>query len=131
MTFPKESRSGSYHFFAPAGVKFWLYCIEAMVVGFGYSLFYMVVTICLMNTIEYNEYKTGSRNEGMSLSVPGTEAARYFLFNSRNLAVFQMLGVGLGIVIIAAAVGDEEIVVRVGGVKCRVYRVNARIGYRS
>ena len=56
-------------FFAPAGVKFWLYCIEAMVVGFGYSLFYMVVTICLMNTIEYNEYKTGSRNEGIIFAV--------------------------------------------------------------
>ena len=40
-----------------------------MVVGFGYSLFYMVVTICLMNTIEYNEYKTGSRNEGIIFAV--------------------------------------------------------------
>lgn len=56
-------------FFVPQGVKFWLYCVEALVIGFGYSLFYMVVTICLMNTIEYNEYKTGERNEGIIFSV--------------------------------------------------------------
>ena len=56
-------------FFVPQDIKFWLYCVEAMVVGFGYSLFYMVVTICLMNTIEYNEYKTGERNEGIIFSV--------------------------------------------------------------
>ncbi|MBQ2812026.1 MAG: MFS transporter, partial [Clostridia bacterium] len=56
-------------FFVPGELKFRLYCIEAMVIGFGYSLFYMVVTICLMNTIEYNEYKTGERNEGIIFSV--------------------------------------------------------------
>ncbi len=56
-------------FFIPGELKFWLYCIEAIVIGFGYSLFYMVVTICLMNTIEYNEYKTGERNEGIIFSV--------------------------------------------------------------
>lgn len=56
-------------FFVPGELKFWLYCIAALVVGFGYSLFYMVVTICLMNTIEYNEYKTGERNEGIIFSV--------------------------------------------------------------
>ncbi len=56
-------------FFVPGEIKFWLYCIAALVVGFGYSLFYMVVTICLMNTIEYNEYKTGERNEGIIFSV--------------------------------------------------------------
>ncbi len=50
-------------------LKLWLYCGEAFVVGFGYALFYMVVTICLTNTIEYNEYKTGSRNEAVIFSL--------------------------------------------------------------
>lgn len=56
-------------FLLPEKLKFWFYCIEGMVVGFGFSLFYMIVTICLMNTIEYNEYKTGSRNEGIIFAV--------------------------------------------------------------
>ena len=55
--------------FVEGDIKFWMYCIEGMVVGFGFSLFYMVVSICLMNTIEYNEYKTGSRNEGIIFAV--------------------------------------------------------------
>lgn len=56
-------------FFAPAGVKFWLFCVEALIIGFGYSLFYMVVTISLTNTIEYNEYKTGNRDEAIIFSL--------------------------------------------------------------
>lgn len=56
-------------FFAPDGIKFWLFCIEALIIGFGYSLFYMVVTICLTNTIEYNEYKTGNRDEAIIFSL--------------------------------------------------------------
>ncbi|MCQ2461827.1 MAG: glycoside-pentoside-hexuronide (GPH):cation symporter [Clostridia bacterium] len=49
--------------------KLWFYCAEGMIVGFAFSLFYMVITICLMNTIEYNEYKTGNRNEGIIFAV--------------------------------------------------------------
>lgn len=56
-------------YFAPTGIKLWLYCAEALIIGFGYSLFYMVVTICLTNTIEYNEYKTGSRDEAIIFSL--------------------------------------------------------------
>ncbi len=56
-------------FFAPDNIKFWLFCIEALVIGFGYALFYMVVTICMTNTIEYNEYKTGKRDEALIFSI--------------------------------------------------------------
>lgn len=56
-------------FFAPANIKIWLFCFEALIIGFGYSLFYMVVTICLTNTIEYNEYKTGKRDEAIIFSL--------------------------------------------------------------
>ena len=44
-------------------------CLEAFIVGFGQSLFYMVTTICLTNTIEYNEFKTGSRDEAIIFSL--------------------------------------------------------------
>ncbi len=56
-------------FFAPMSIKLWLFCGEALIIGFGYALFYMVVTICLTNTIEYNEYKTGDRDEAIIFSL--------------------------------------------------------------
>jgi Na+/melibiose symporter-like transporter len=42
---------------------------EAVIISAGQSLFYMVITICLTNTIEYNEYKTGERNEAIIFSL--------------------------------------------------------------
>ncbi|HOP12155.1 MAG TPA: glycoside-pentoside-hexuronide (GPH):cation symporter [Oscillospiraceae bacterium] len=46
-----------------------LLCLEAFIIGFGQSLFYMVTTICLTNTIEYNQYKTGERDEAIIFSL--------------------------------------------------------------
>jgi len=53
----------------PMPVQLAALCLEAFIVGFGQSLFYMVTTICLTNTIEYNEYKTGSRDEAIIFSL--------------------------------------------------------------
>lgn len=45
----------------------------AMVFGFlvssGQSIFYLVIIISITNTIEYNEYKTGNRNEAIIFSL--------------------------------------------------------------
>jgi melibiose permease/lactose/raffinose/galactose permease len=45
----------------------------AMVFGFlvssGQSIFYLVIIISITNTIEYNEYKTGNRNEAIVFSL--------------------------------------------------------------
>ena len=49
------------------------------------------------------------------------------LIYSRNLTVSLMLLVGFGIVIIPQSIGDEEIVIRVGGVKSRLNGVKSRI----
>lgn len=46
-----------------------LLCLALLLVGGGQSLFYMITTICLTNTIEYNEYKTGERNEALIFSL--------------------------------------------------------------
>jgi len=54
---------------APIPVQLVMLCVEAFIVGFGQSLFYMITTICLTNTIEYNEYKTGSRDEAIIFSL--------------------------------------------------------------
>jgi sugar (glycoside-pentoside-hexuronide) transporter len=42
---------------------------EAFIIGFGQSLLYMTITIYLTNTIEYNEFKTGSRDEAIIFSL--------------------------------------------------------------
>jgi melibiose permease/lactose/raffinose/galactose permease len=54
-------------FFIPLHI--YILCIWAFVIGFGQTLFYMVTTICLTNTIEYNEYKTGRRDEAIIFSL--------------------------------------------------------------
>lgn len=45
-----------------------LIAISALI-AIGQSMFYMVLTISIANTIEYNEWKTGSRDEGIIFSV--------------------------------------------------------------
>lgn len=44
-------------------------CIFAIFVFSGQAIFYMILTINLTNTIEYNDYKTGSRREGVIFSL--------------------------------------------------------------
>ncbi len=53
----------------PVPVQLAMLCLEAFIIGFGQSLFYMITTIYLANTIEYNEYKTGSRDEAIIFSL--------------------------------------------------------------
>ncbi len=54
---------------APVGIQLAFILLEAFIIGFGHSLIYMVITIYLTNTIEYNEYKTGSRDEAIIFSL--------------------------------------------------------------
>lgn len=44
-------------------------CIFGVFVFVGQAIFYMVLTVNLTNTIEYNEYKTGERNESVVFSL--------------------------------------------------------------
>ena len=54
---------------APEIVQLAAILLEAFIIGFGHSLIYMVITIHLTNTIEYNEFKTGSRDEAIIFSL--------------------------------------------------------------
>lgn len=38
------------------------------IIGYGQG-FYMIMVICIANTVEYNEYKTGNRDEGLIFSI--------------------------------------------------------------
>lgn len=50
-------------------LSFYALCAAGLIVGIGQGIFYMVITINIANTVEYNEWKTGKRNEGLIFSI--------------------------------------------------------------
>lgn len=54
--------------FVPAA-GFWVLTIGYMLSNFGQYCYYLVMMISIINTVEYNEYKTGERNEAIIASV--------------------------------------------------------------
>lgn len=53
----------------PDEIRLWFLCGAALVTGFGQNWFSMVVMVIFTNTIEYNEYKTGTRDEALIFSL--------------------------------------------------------------
>ena len=53
----------------PGAVKFPLIVIGYMCGNFGNYCFYLIMMISIMNTVEYNEYKFGTRDEGIITSL--------------------------------------------------------------
>ena len=50
-------------------VKFGLLVVGYMLSNFGQYCFYLIMMISIMNTVEYNEYKFGTRDEGIITSL--------------------------------------------------------------
>lgn len=50
-------------------VGFWLMVAGYMLSNFGQYCFYLIMMISIMNTVEYNEYKFGVREEGIITSL--------------------------------------------------------------
>lgn len=50
-------------------LSYYLLCVEALFIGIGSSLFYLISAVFLANTVEYNELMTGERNEALIFSV--------------------------------------------------------------
>ncbi len=48
---------------------FWLLVIGYMLSNFGQYCYYLIMMISIINTVEYNEYKTGHRDEAIIASV--------------------------------------------------------------
>lgn len=44
-------------------------CLFGVLVFSGQAIFYMILTVNIANTVEYNEYKTGERNEAVIFSL--------------------------------------------------------------
>ena len=50
-------------------VKFWAITIGYMMVNFGFYSYYLIMMISILNTVEYNEYKNGERNDAIIASI--------------------------------------------------------------
>ena len=56
--------------FLPGGTgKFWLITVCYMITNLGQFCFYLVMMISILNTVEYNEYKRGVRDEAIIASL--------------------------------------------------------------
>ncbi len=53
----------------PGAIKFPLIVVGYMCGNFGNYCFYLIMMISIMNTVEYNEYKYGTRDEGIITSL--------------------------------------------------------------
>ncbi len=67
----------------PDSIRLGFLCGAALITGFGQNWFAMVVMVIFTNTIEYNEYKTGSREEALIFSLRP--------FMSKMSSAFQQL----------------------------------------
>jgi len=103
-------------------VKFALMMLSNLFAFGGQSVYYLVIMICIVNTVEYNEWKTGARAEGIIYSVRPfvTKLAGAFV-QLTAAAIFVISGVRnftnqISALENAAAKGLSE-AARIGGIK--------------
>jgi len=86
-------------------LSFGLLCAEALFIGLGYSLFYLIAAVCLANTIEYNEYMTGERNEALIFSVRPFMAK---MSSSLQQVIIMLVYIAIGLTGITNRISDIE-----------------------
>jgi melibiose permease/lactose/raffinose/galactose permease len=75
-------------------LKFALLMVANLFAFTGQNLYYLVITICLANTVEYNEWKTGVRAEGIIFSArPFITKLGYAVIQLMALAIYLLTGV--------------------------------------
>lgn len=83
--------------FVPASagmLKFALLMVTNIFSFTGQSIYYLILMICIANTVEYNEWKTGVRSEGIIFSVrPFLTKLGWAVVQLIVLAVFLITGV--------------------------------------
>ncbi len=78
---------------ADMDLKFLILCLTNFIVGYGGG-FYMIMVISLANTVEYNEWKTGKRDEGLIFSLrPFTAKMGSALMQFLVMLVYIIVGV--------------------------------------
>ena len=85
--------------------SFYILCAMGLIIGLGQSTFYMVITINIANTVEYNEWKTGSRNEGIIFSIRPFMAK---MGSALQSLVVMIVYLALGVTNITNAISDAE-----------------------
>ena len=85
--------------------SFYLLCAEALFIGLGYSLFYLIGAICLSNTIEYNEYMTGERNEALIFSIRPFMAK---MSSSLQQVIIMVVYLAIGLTDITNKISEAE-----------------------
>ena len=115
---------------------FLTFALGQCLAGFGMNCVYITLLICLTNTVEYNQYKTGKRQEGLVLSVrPFVIQMGSALTSGIVTAVFLLLGLlnitnGISDAENAAASGAlaaEEKLAQIGGLLAGVDAVKLRL----
>ncbi|MBO5411283.1 MAG: MFS transporter [Clostridia bacterium] len=91
--------------FLPVSVKFWVLCAAVMIVGFGQNWFGMTVMVIFTNTIEYNEYKTGSRDEALIFSLRPFMAK---MSSALQQVVVTLVYLAIGMTVLTNSISDLE-----------------------
>lgn len=98
-----------YGFFFMVGVvipmNYLLLCVAGFILSFGQAMIYMVTTINLTNCIEYNEYKTGNRDEAIIFSIRPFMAKMGSALQQGIVAVAYL---ALGITAITNGISEAE-----------------------
>ncbi|MCQ2471864.1 MAG: glycoside-pentoside-hexuronide (GPH):cation symporter [Clostridia bacterium] len=92
-------------FIKNVNLSFYLLCAESLFIGLGYSLFYLIAAIFLSNTIEYNEYMTGERNEALIFSVRPFMAK---LSSSLQQVIIMVVYLAIGLTEITNKISNAE-----------------------
>jgi len=75
-------------------IKFVALMLTNLFVFAGQSIYYLIIMICIANTVEYNEWKAGARAEGIIFSVrPFITKVGWAVINLMTLIIFLATGV--------------------------------------
>ena len=80
-----------------SNLKFWVVTISYMFTNLGQYAYYLVMMISIINTVEYNEYKNGERDEAIIASLrpflTKLSSALVVLLTSVTYLIFGVTGI--------------------------------------
>ena len=80
-----------------SNLKFWVITISYMFTNLGQYAYYLVMMISIINTVEYNEYKNGERDEAIIASLrpflTKLSSALVVLLTSVTYLIFGVTGI--------------------------------------
>lgn len=86
-------------------IAYYILCVEALFIGIGGALFYLIAAILLANTVEYNELITGERNEALIFSVKPFMSK---MSSSLQQLIIMIVYLAIGLTDITNKIADAE-----------------------